>query len=160
MTPFSDLKKIDSMKLCNFETTDAGLQSHTKQWAEETKITVKKIEQKPTTWKCCFKKNWFSDVITAFLYVFQCGTLTSSVFVQFSSNRLSHVLQLIALYGIANQRFRFISSIENNGRKNGKPVKTKICENRKTKRWFTLIWHCWWRIWPYLGRPLHNWPLK
>ena len=55
-----------------------------------------------------------------FFYVFQCGTLTSSVFVQFASNRLSHVLQLIALYGIANQRFRFISSVQNNGRKNGK----------------------------------------
>ena len=62
---------------------------------------------------------------------------------------ISYVLQLIALYGIANQRFRFISSIQNGRRKNGKTVKIEIYENRKLKRRYMLIWSRWWRIWPY-----------
>ena len=94
---------------------------------------------------------------------FTCFTMRHSHVFNFCAiffKLISFVFHLIALHGIANQHFRFISSIQNGGRKNGKTVKNKICENRKTKRWFTLIWHRWWRIWPNLGRPIHNWPLK
>ena len=84
-----------------------------------------------------------------FVFFFLCGTLTSSFFFcAISFKLIRYVLQLIDLYGITKQRFEFTSSVKNGRRKTGKTVKTKICENRKTKRWYMLMWSSWWRIWP------------
>ena len=107
-----------------------------------------------------FLKFWFDDVISAFFVRFWVRHSNVFDFCAIFFKLIHFVLQLIALYGIANQRFRFKSSIQNCRLNNGKTVKTKNCENRKAKRWFMLIWNRWLQIWQCLGRPLHNWPLK
>ena len=72
--------------------------------------------------------------------------------------QLTHsYLQLTTLYWFANQHTRFIPLIQYGHRKQRKTVnKLKSLKIWKKTRLFLLIWICWWRIWPYLGRPVLN----
>ena len=53
---------------------------------------------------------------------------------------ISYVLQLIVLYGIANQRFRFISSIQMAAKKNRKTVKKQNLRKSKNKAFVNVDW--------------------
>ena len=122
-------------------------------YGEKLRKTLKKI-----IFSKIYQKTMLNNVMVAVFVVIMCGTLTSSFFVDFSSNW--HILifysllcmrlqtSILGLYLLSNM------AAENNG----KPGKIKIWENRKTKRWLLLIWIPWWRIWTYLGCLLRNLP--
>ena len=80
-----------------------------------------------------------SQILTFFIWwrhtsFFICFSMRHShvfIFCVIFFKLISYVLQLIALYGIANQRFQFISSIQNGRLKNGKPLKPKFVQIQK-----------------------------